>query len=65
MTMQLWEHWDNMSNEEIFKEMLIMILVVIAIGIITGFLTYLKNKYKDKVNESNSKVLKFIFNNIL
>lgn len=65
MTMQLWEHWETMSNEDIFNEILIMILITIAIGIVTGFLTYLKNRYKDRVNESNSKILKFIFNNIL
>ena len=31
MTMQLWEHWDNMSNEEILRELLLMIGVRIDI----------------------------------
>lgn len=65
MTMKLWEHWSSMSDGEIWKEMITMLVITMLVGVITGFLTYIKNEYKDKVNESNSKVLKFIFNKIL
>ena len=56
MTMKLWEHWSSMSDGEIWKEMITMLVITMLVGVITGFLTYIKNEYKDKVNESNSKV---------
>lgn len=65
MTQFMWEHWSTMSNQEIFQELFIMFVITIVIGIITGILQYIKNIYNDKVQASNNKVLKFIFNNIL
>lgn len=65
MTLQLWEHWSKMSNKDIAEEIFEMFLIMIGICIISIILYRIKIKYKDKVENSNSKVLKFIFNNIL
>ena len=65
MTQLMWEHWSTMSNKEIFQEIVIMFIITISIGIITFILQYIKNTYNNKVQNSNSKVLKFIFKNIL
>lgn len=65
MTLQLMEHWSRMSKEEISEEMLIIFIVTVGLCIIAGTMQYFKNKYQDKIDKSNSKVLKFIFNRIL
>lgn len=65
MTEYLWEHWSTMSDKEILGEIFAMIGITILIGIILGIIQYLKNKYNDKVQASNSKILKFIFKYIL
>lgn len=65
MTQLMLEHWGTMSNKEIFQELFCIFAITIVIMAITGILQYIKNKYNDKVEASNSKTLKFIFKNIL
>lgn len=65
MTLQLWEHWSRISNQEKLKELCIYLLMMLIFLIIAILLDYIKVKYEYKVNKSNSKILKFIFKHIM
>lgn len=65
MTLQLWEHWSQISDQEKMQELIIIFLVTFLFLILAILLDYIKIKYKNKVNNSNSKILKFIFKHII
>lgn len=65
MTLQLWEHWSQISDQEKMQELIIIFLVTFLFLILAILLDYIKIKYENKVNNSNSKILKFIFKHII
>lgn len=65
MTLQLWEHWSQISDQEKMRELIIIFLVTFLFLILAILLDYIKIKYENKVNNSNSKILKFIFKHII
>ena len=65
MSFQLLEHWNTMTNEEIYKETLIIFILMIILVLISYISDNLKKKYEDKISKSNNKILKFIFKYVL
>lgn len=65
MSFQLLEHWNTMTNEEIYKETLIIFILMIILVLIEYISDNLKKKYEDKISKSNNKILKFIFKYVL
>ena len=50
----------NDQEQKLFSIICLTLLVVIII--IYKILYYIKNKYEDKIKNSNSKIINFIFN---
>lgn len=65
MSFQLLEHWNTMTNEEIYRETLIIFILMIILVLIVYISDNLKKKYEDKIYKSNNKILKFIFKYVL
>lgn len=65
MYFQLFEHWNTMTNEEIYKETLIIFILMIILVLIAYISDNLKKKYEYKISKSNNKILKFIFKYVL
>ena len=55
----------EMTNEEIYKETLIIFILMIILVLIAYISDNLKKKYEDKISKSNNKILKFIFKYVL
>ena len=49
MSFQLLEHWNTMTNEEIYKETLIIFILMIILVLIAYISDNLKKKYEDKL----------------
>lgn len=62
---QLLEHWNTMTNEEIYRETLIFFILMIILVLSAYISEYLKKKYEDKISKSDNKILKFIFKYVL
>lgn len=65
MSMQLLEHWNNISKVEMIKEVLILGVAIIFLLILNYISDILKEKYNGRVEKSNNKILKFIFKYII
>lgn len=62
---QLLEHWNTMTNEEIYRETLIFFILMIILVLSAYISKDLKKKYEDKISKSDNKILKFIFKYVL
>lgn len=65
MSMQLLEHWNNISKVEMVKEVFILGFAIIFLLILNYISDILKEKYNERVEKSNNKILKFIFKHII
>lgn len=65
ISVQLLEHWNTMTIEEILIEEIIFFSLMIILLVISHISDYIKEEYEDEISKSSNKVLKFIFKYIL